>query len=71
MIMAESTVLEDIETGKVESQRRYFKARCMMTTKPMEQIKRFINHLQTANYFVHRQECILYKHCRLFRVTCN
>lgn len=33
MIMAESTILEDIETGKIERQARYFKAKVLTDHK--------------------------------------
>ena len=39
MLMAESTILEDIETDEVERQCRYFKAKVLEDHKAMTQIK--------------------------------
>lgn len=39
MIMAESTILEDVDTGKVERQARYFKARLLWIIKWKQQMK--------------------------------
>ncbi|TXD86302.1 IS1595 family transposase, partial [Subsaximicrobium wynnwilliamsii] len=60
MVMAESTVLEDIDTGKVERQCRYFKAKVLDDHKAEGTDQTFVDAIDGERTIVFTDKCTSY-----------